>query len=84
MQKKIELYMKKSNQLQCSDIHDLKEKIEVMENLERIENKVKRMHKEMLNLEKAMAFEVTDIPNFDQKKTNIKKLKGGFHLVLNH
>lgn len=76
--------MKKSNQLQCSDIHDLKEKIEVMENLERIENKVKRMHREMLNLERTMAFEVTDIPNFDQKETNIKKLKGGFHLVLNH
>lgn len=31
-----------------------------------------------------MVFEVTDIPNYDQKKTNIKKLKGNFELVLNH
>jgi hypothetical protein len=35
-------------------------------------------------LETVGKYEVTDIPNYDQKKTNIRKLKGNFNLTLNH
>lgn len=82
--KKTDLYMKQFKKTNCHDFSELKSKLEAFENLEKIEEKVVRYHENMKQMAKVGHFEVTDIPNYDQRQTNFKKLNGDFKLVLNH
>ena len=38
----------------------------------------------MKTMAKVGHFEVTDVPNHDQRECNFKKLTGDFNLVMNH